>query len=532
MSATPDMENLKQSDQPKFDFRALDSLGARITNLVTDSRAVMPGDTFLAYPGEKSDGRQFISQAIAAGANAVLWDCQGFAWDFAWRMPNLPVTELRGKAGVIADYVYGHPSRKLWVIGITGTNGKTSCSHWIAQAMAAVGKKTAIIGTLGIGFPGELELTPNTTPDAVLLQRKLADFFRLGASAVAMEVSSHGIVQERINGATFAVALLTNLSRDHLDYHGSMEAYAAAKARLFHWPGLKYAVLNLDDPFGIGLAQGIEDAGVEIIGYGFTELPARMPRSAAPHFGMSRSKKFRVMRGWNLKSSPQGMVFEIEFESEHMKFKTEVIGRFNASNLLGVLATLVASGVRLADAVKAVQELRPVTGRMEQIGGGDLPLIVIDYAHTPDALEKVLAAAREMLPTGSNAAEFTADLENLRPELICVFGCGGERDRGKRPLMGAVATRLADEVIITSDNPRGEDRRAIIGEIAEGAGPNHHVEEDRAAAIFRAIQSARKSDVIVIAGKGHEAYQEIDGQKLPFSDREVARRALMARAPA
>jgi UDP-N-acetylmuramoyl-L-alanyl-D-glutamate--2,6-diaminopimelate ligase len=226
------------------------------------------------------------------------------------------------------------------------------------------------------------------------------------------------------------------------------------------------------------------------------------------------------------------MVFEIEFESEHLEFKTQVIGRFNASNLLGVLATLVASGVRLADAVRAVQKLQPVAGRMEQIGGGDLPLIVIDYAHTPDALEKVLTAAREMLPTGSNAAEFTADLENLRPELICVFGCGGERDRGKRPLMGAVATRLADEVIITSDNPRGEDRRAIIGEIAEGAGPNHHVEEDRAAAIFRAIQNARKSDVIVIAGKGHEAYQEIDGQKLPFSDREVARRALMARAPA
>ena len=202
MSAMPDMENLKQSDQPKFDFRALDSLGARITNLVTDSRAVMPGDTFLAYPGEKSDGREFISRAIAAGANAVLWDRQGFAWDSALRTPNLPVAELRGKAGVIADYVYGHPSQKLWLIGITGTNGKTSCSHWIAQAMTAVGKKTAIIGTLGIGFPGELELTPNTTPDAVLLQRKLADFFRLGANAVAMEVSSHGIVQERINGTT------------------------------------------------------------------------------------------------------------------------------------------------------------------------------------------------------------------------------------------------------------------------------------------------------------------------------------------
>jgi len=527
MSARPDMGNLKLPDQPKFDFRALDNLGVRIANLVTDSRAVTPGDTFLAYRGEKSDGRKFIPQAIAAGANAVLWDRRGFAWNSAWRLPNLPVARLRAKAGIIADHVYGHPSQKLWLIGITGTNGKTSCSHWLAQAMTALGRKTAIIGTLGIGFPGELGLTANTTPDAVLLQHKLADFLRLGARAAAMEVSSHGIVQERINGTTFAVALLTNLSRDHLDYHGSMEAYAAAKARLFHWPGLKYAILNLDDPFGDSVAQRIEGAGIEIIGYGFTALPARTSHSGTPHSG-----NFRVMRGRNLKSSFQGMTFSIEFESEHFEFKTGVIGRFNASNLLGVLATLVASGVRLADAIQAVQELRPVAGRMEQIGGGDLPLIMVDYAHTPDALEKVLTTAREILHSGSNAAEPRAGPEKRSAELICVFGCGGERDHGKRPLMGAVATRLADEVIITSDNPRGENRSTIIGEIAEGAGPNHHIEEDRAAAIFRAIQGAGKNDVIVIAGKGHEAYQEIDGQKLPFSDRDVARRALMARASA
>jgi UDP-N-acetylmuramoyl-L-alanyl-D-glutamate--2,6-diaminopimelate ligase len=306
-----------------------------------------------------------------------------------------------------------------------------------------------------------------------------------------------------------------------------MEAYAAAKARLFHWPGLKYAILNLDDGFGAGLARRIEGAGAEIIGYGFTELPARTSYSGTPH-----SEKFRVMRGRNLKSSSQGMAFNVEFESENFEFKTEVIGRFNASNLLGVLATLVASGVRLADAIQAVQGLRPVAGRMEQIGGDGLPLIVIDYAHTPDALEKVLTTAREILHSGSNAVEPGAGPETRSAELICVFGCGGERDHGKRPLMGAVATRLADEVIITSDNPRGENRSTIIGEIAEGAGPNHHIEEDRAAAIFRAIQGARKSDVIVIAGKGHEAYQEIDGQKLPFSDRDVARRALMARASA
>lgn len=522
-----DMGNLNLPDQPKFDFRALDNLGVRIANLVTDSRAVAPGDTFLAYPGEKSDGRKFIPQVIRAGASAVLWERQGFAWDSAWRVPNLPVARLRAKAGIIADKVYGHPSQKLWLIGITGTNGKTSCSHWIAQAMTALGQKTAIIGTLGIGFPGELGLTANTTPDAVLLQRKLSDFVQLGAHAVAMEVSSHGIAQERINGTTFAVALFTNLSRDHLDYHDTMEAYAAAKERLFHWPGLKRAVLNLDDPLGVSLGQRIEGVGVEIIGYGFTEPAARASRSGASQF-----EKFRVMRGLNLKSNPEGIVFDVEFESEQSEFKTEVIGRFNASNLLGVLATLVASGVRLADAVKAVQGLPPVAGRMEQLGGGDLPLIVIDYAHTPDALEKVLAAAREILDNGLNRPDLAVEPGSRHPELVCVFGCGGERDRGKRPLMGAVATRLADEVIITSDNPRREGRGAIIGEIAEGAGPNYHVEEDRAAAIFRAIQHAHKNDVIVIAGKGHEAYQEIDGQKLPFSDRDMARRALMARASA
>jgi len=390
--------------------------------------------------------------------------------------------------------------------------------------MTALGQKTAIIGTLGVGFPGELGFTANTTPDAVLLQRKLADFVQLGAHAVAMEVSSHGIVQERINGTTFAVALFTNLSRDHLDYHDTMEAYAAAKERLFHWPGLRCAVLNLDDPLGASLGQRIEGAGVEIIGYGFTESSARTSRSEA-----SRFEKFRVMRGLNLKSNPEGMVFDVEFESEQSEFKTKIIGRFNASNLLGVLATLVASGVQLTDAVKAAQGLPPVAGRMEQLGGGDLPLIVIDYAHTPDALEKVLAGAREILDSGLSTAELAVEPGRRHPQLICVFGCGGERDRGKRPLMGAVATSLADEVIITSDNPRREDPGAIIGEIAEGAGHNYHVEEDRATAIFRAIQHARKNDVVVIAGKGHEAYQEIDGQKLPFRDRDVVRRALVAR---
>jgi UDP-N-acetylmuramoyl-L-alanyl-D-glutamate--2,6-diaminopimelate ligase len=500
-----------------FDLHELDNLGVRISNLATDSRAVKPGDTFLAYPGEKRDGREFIPQAVAAGANAVLWERRGFVWDRAWQRPNLPIEKLQSKAGIIADSVYGHPSQKLWLIGITGTNGKTSCSHWIAHAMAVLDSKAAVIGTLGTGFPGELEFTVNTTPDAVLLHKKMAGFLRDGAKSVAMEVSSHGIAQERINGAAFAVALFTNLSRDHLDYHGNMETYAAAKARLFHWPGLKYAVLNLDDAFGVELSRQLAGTETRIIGYGLTEQAVRIRDSG----------KFGMVRGRNLKTSPQGLEFGIDyengFESEYSEFKSEVVGGFNASNLLGVLATLLASGIELPDAVRALQQVRPVAGRMQQLGGGEQPLVVVDYAHTPDALEKVLVALREVLRAGSGA---DAEREVGSSRLICVFGCGGDRDRGKRPLLGAVATRLADEVIITSDNPRTENPRVIIDEIAAGAVVNCHIEEDRGEAILRAIQGAHKGDVVLIAGKGHETYQEINGKKLPFQDGDVARKIL------
>ena len=501
-----------------FDFHVLDRLGVKINSLVTDSRVVKPGDTFLAYAGEKADGRNYIPQVIAAGAKAILWECEDFVWDPAWKTPNLPVPELRARAGMIADYVYGHPSQKLWLIGITGTNGKTSCSHWLAQALTALGHKTAVIGTLGTGFPGELEQSANTTPDAVLLHGKIADFLRRGACYVAMEVSSHGIVQGRVNGVTFAVAMLTNLSRDHLDYHGSMETYAAAKAQLFRWPGLKYAVLNLDDAFGAGLLPSLERTDTEIIGYGFTEQAAKV----------RDSEKFRMLRGCNLKASAEGLEFDIEFEAAHLKFKTEVIGVFNASNLLGVLATLLAGGIPFADAVGALQAARPIAGRMQQIGGGGQPLIVVDYAHTPDAMEKVLSALREILagPARAGGAR-DAKAEAGSGRLFCVFGCGGERDHGKRPLMGEVAARLADEIIITSDNPRSENPDAIIADIAAGAGANYRIEKDRSEAIYRAIHDAKKGDVILIAGKGHEAYQEIDGKKLPFSDVEVAKRVLM-----
>jgi UDP-N-acetylmuramoyl-L-alanyl-D-glutamate--2,6-diaminopimelate ligase len=519
MSSSPDAEGdeISERSPAHFDFRILEDLSVKISDLATDSRKVKQGDTFLAYAGERSDGRNFIRQAIAAGATAVLWEREGFAWDPAWKAPNLPISGLRSKAGIIADYVYGHPSQKLWLIGITGTNGKTSCSHWIAQALTALGKKTAVIGTLGTGFCDALELSANTTPDAVLLQQNMADLLRRGAYCLAMEVSSHGIVQERVNGSTFSVALFTNLSRDHLDYHGSMEAYAASKARLFRWPGLRYAVLNLDDAFGADLSNHLLETDAQIIGYGFTEAATRTRDTS----------KFRILRGYNLKASPEGLAFDIEFEAQHLAFETEVAGRFNASNLLGVLATLLASGFGLVDAARALREIRPVAGRMQQIGGGNQPLVIVDYAHTPDAMEKVLTALREILHSGP-ASNTGSEAQN--PKLICVFGCGGDRDRGKRPLLGEVATRLADEVIVTNDNPRQEDAEVIIGEIVAGAGINHQIEMDRTKAISRAIHHAKKGDVILIAGKGHEAYQEIDGQKFPFSDVEVARRVLMERA--
>lgn len=509
-------ELVKHPDGPQadFDFHALDRLGPRIGHLAVDSRTVKPGDIFLAYPGEKTDGRKFIPQAIGRGASAVVWEREGFAWDPQWKTPDLPVPDLKSRAGFIADYLYDHPSQKLWLIGVTGTNGKTSCSHWIVQALAALDRKAAVIGTLGAGFPGEMEFSANTTPDPVLLQAKIAHFLRRGAECVAMEVSSHGIVQGRINGATFAVAMLTNLSRDHLDYHGTMEMYAAAKARLFHWSGLRYAVLNLDDAFGVQLLRDLEGTGIGIIGYGFTDTAIAHPNPGT----------FRTVSGRNLKASMAGLEFDIEFEAECLKFKTEVLGSFNASNLLGVLATLLASGIAFAEAVRALQEVQPVAGRMQQIGGeGDEPLIVVDYAHTPDAMEKVLTTLREVVEAGFPRGK----PETGSGRLVCVFGCGGERDPGKRPLMGEVATRLADEAIITSDNPRGEDPDSIIRDIAVGAAANHRIEKDRAGAIYRAIQGAHKGDVILIAGKGHETWQEAGGKKFPFSDAEVARRALM-----
>ena len=485
---------------PGYDVAALLArLRIAPRRITSDSRAVAPGVAFAAYPGAHHDGRAFIGDAIARGAPAVLWDAAGWQWDTKHAVPNAPVDDLRGKLGPIADFIYGSPSESLWVVGVTGTNGKTSCSQWIAQALARVGRRAAVVGTLGNGFPGALAPAPHTTPDAAVLQETLARFREEGADAVAMEVSSIGLDQGRVNGTRFDVALFTNLSRDHLDYHGTMAAYGAAKARLFAWPGLATAVVNADDPFGERLGSIAREHGARLLSYGVNGGDVTATSIATASGGMALS----VATPWG-----KG------------ELATRVVGTFNVANLLGALGVLLASDVPLAAALDAMATVEPPPGRMQRLGGGEAPLVVIDYAHTPDALEKVLAALRPAVAPGG--------------ALACLFGCGGDRDPGKRREMGRIAATLADRVVVTSDNPRGEDPTAIAMAIAEGvrdAGNRHwRLEVDRGKAIGEAIAAARAGDVVLLAGKGHEDYQEANGVRTPFSDVAAAAAALSRRS--
>lgn len=475
-----------------FDARGvLDALQVDARSVRCDSRLVRAGDVFAAFPGGSSDGRRFIAQAIANGAGGVLWEADGFAWDAQWRVANVAVPGLRDKLGALAAQVYGDPSAHLWVSGVTGTNGKTSCTHWIASALSRLGRPTAVIGTLGAGFPGELSGGERTTPDAASLQAQLAALRAQGATGVSMEVSSHGLDQGRVNGVRFSAALFTNLSRDHLDYHGSMEAYGEAKARLFAMPGLRYAVVNIDDAFGARLERNIDRTRVNVLSY-----------------GLGRGD----IAGHDLDLSSRGMRLEIRTRWGNAVVRSQVLGGFNAANLLGVFGVLLAAGVTPHDAGDALSEVEPVSGRLQLLRVPGQPLVVVDYAHTPDALEKVLETLRPLLPTGAR--------------LLCVFGCGGDRDPGKRPLMGEVVTRMADLAVITSDNPRSEAPLTIIEDIVAGAHASYHVEADRALAIQYALSQASANDIVLIAGKGHETYQEIDGQRLPFSDLDAARAAM------
>ncbi len=378
--------------------------------------------------------------------------------------------------------------------GVTGTNGKTSCTHWIAQSLSRLDRKCAVVGTLGnglIGDDGDDLYGLNTTPDPVSLHGFLGKVRAKGAKAIAMEVSSHGIDQGRVNGVAFDVALFTNLSRDHLDYHGDMHAYGEAKARLFAWPHLKHAVVNLDDEFGAALASRIDRRHVNVIGYGFGK---------------------GEISGHKLDLSTKGLKLEITTPWGAAKIRSGVLGAFNALNILGVLGVLVCADIDLDQAVEALAELESVPGRMQLIRQKGFPLVVVDYSHTPDALQKALESLRDLRTPGSR--------------LHCVFGAGGDRDPGKRPVMGEIATRLADQTIVTSDNPRSEDPRAIISDIISGAHANYRVEPDRAVAIREAIVCAGSEDIVLIAGKGHESFQEVHSERLPFSDVAVARAAM------
>ena len=479
-------EFTRPAAQPLLDRLA--QLGVPLADLTADSRNVKLGSIFVAYPGTANDGRAYIAEAIARGAAAVLWEKTGFSWSEAWEIPNLGVEDLRAKISEIAGHVYGNPSRSLWMAGVTGTNGKTSVSQWIASALDASGRRSAVVGTLGNGLVGERSEAKNTTPDPIVLQRLLAEYLRRGARNVAMEVSSHGLDQGRVSGIKFDAAVFTNLTRDHLDYHGTMEAYGEAKARLFSAPDLRHRIVNADDEFGASLAKRF----VDVVTYGTRGKPSVL----ASQVSLSEAGvRFRVDSPWG-----------------NGEVRAGVLGAFNVSNLLAVLATLLAAELPFAEALAAVGALRPVAGRLERLGGGEAPLVVVDYAHTPDALEKALEALRPAVAAGH--------------ELFCVFGCGGDRDPGKRPLMGAVASRLADRVIVTSDNPRNEAPASIIAQVVAGVGRGAESIEDRQVAIFSAVHHARPGDVVLLAGKGHETYQEIAGVRHAFDDREVARAAL------
>ncbi len=498
---------------------ALTALPVRVDEVTANSREAKRGVAFLAYPGTARDGRDFIGDAVLRGASAVLFETRDFAWNTDWKVPHLGIPDLKAHASQIAGHVYGHPAEALWMTGVTGTNGKTSVSQWIAKGMEIAGRKSAVIGTIGNGLLGSLRPSDNTTPDAVALQRMLRDFLRDGATACAMEVSSHGLDQGRVADIKFDVAVFTNLTRDHLDYHGTMEAYGEAKARLFDLRGIKHAVINVDDAFGAMLADRV----------------ARRPHIHLIRTSMRQNGNAADLAAKNIAVSPCGLSFDVAGKFGPAHVESDILGAFNVGNLLSVIGSLIAGGIPLSRAAEIASVLPPVPGRMQTVradgrnGGkaGNKPLVVVDYAHTPDALEKALSTVAAIVP------------ENGR--LISVFGCGGDRDRGKRPQMGAISARYADISIVTSDNPRTEEPLRIIADIEAGfqsgngnAAPgrkgaaHYRAIADRQQAIYEALNEARPGDIVVIAGKGHEDYQIIGETRLHFSDVEVAQEALAA----
>jgi UDP-N-acetylmuramoyl-L-alanyl-D-glutamate--2,6-diaminopimelate ligase len=475
-----------------------------VQGVAQDSRQVQPGYLFLACEGLVQRGHDFIATAVARGAAAIVYEIEAGECAFSsaqvGTVPLVAAVNLSHQAGVIAERFYGYPSQDLFVVGITGTNGKTSCSHFLAQALHRDDRPCGIVGTLGNGLVDQLTPGTHTTPDAVTLHRLFAEMRDAGARSVAMEVSSHALDQGRVAGVSFAAAVFTNLSRDHLDYHGDMAAYAATKQALFQAPGLRYAVVNGDDAFGREILADLR-FDVTAVSYGLGGAVAEN----IPH-----------VHGTVTQLSRSGLTMAVHTPWGEGSLHSPLLGRFNASNLLAVLATLLVNGMALPEALQRLAQVRPVTGRMECFGGdGYGPLVVVDYAHTPDALEQALSALRE----------------HCRGQLWCVFGCGGDRDRGKRPLMGAAAARLADHIIITDDNPRTEEPTQISDDIIGGIPDKAAATliHDRTAAIAAAVKQAGMDDVVLVAGKGHETAQHIGTRKLPFRDQEVVRRCLAER---
>jgi UDP-N-acetylmuramoyl-L-alanyl-D-glutamate--2,6-diaminopimelate ligase len=467
-----------------------------ITGLVLDSRAVRPGNAFVAIAGFGAHGLGFVDQARAAGAAAILFEPPAPA-ELPAPADAIAVPGLRTRMGGMADQFHGHPSRAMTMVGVTGTNGKTSTVQLLAQAWHLLGTASGSIGTLGVGLYGDVVPTGFTTPLVLQMHEVLAQLRDQGAKAVAMEVSSHALDQGRVDAVHYDVAVFTNLTRDHLDYHGDMAQYGAAKAKLFHRAGLKAAVVNLDDSFGSELLRTV-DAGIARIGVS------------------SRGAQQATLRADSLKLDGRGIAFDLVVDGARHPVQSPLLGRFNVDNLLAVAGVLHALGHAPAAIAALVSQLQPIAGRMNRLGGErGLPTVVVDYAHTPDALEQALQSLQG----------------HLQGRLFCVFGCGGERDAGKRPQMAAIAERLAQQVIVTDDNPRGEDGDAIVADILAGftAPDAVTVQRNRARAIGLAVKMAGPGDIVLLAGKGHEPYQEVRGVKHDFDDTLVAAAALNAK---
>ena len=474
-----------------------------IVDLTLDSRSVQFGGAFIALPGTRTHGIGFAAQAVNAGARAILWEpTPGVA---APRVPDsvllLAVPNLTAILGTIADRFFGAPSQTVRTVGVTGTNGKTTTAHVIATASQLLGTAAAYAGTIGFGRIDALQTVTHTTPDAITVHRQLAELRDAGVRCLAMEVSSHALDQHRVDGVRFDTAVFTNLTRDHLDYHGTFESYAAAKAKLFAWPQLKHAVINADDAFGRTLLGNCTPNA---------DLTSYSRSSSAPDPRMRHLFAARAVAG------ATGLDITVDGSWGVATLHSRFIGDFNVENLLAALGALLGWNVPFHDAIAALERCSPPPGRMETLFATGKPLAIVDYAHTPDALEKVLAAARK----------------HTTGQLICIFGCGGDRDPGKRPLMAAAAERLADQVIVTDDNPRTEDGDAIVADIIKGfAAPARAlIERDRAAAIAQGIALGKSGDVVLIAGKGHEDYQIVGTERRRFSDREVARAVLEQRS--